>query len=115
MRKSLSKEKRIKRRKDIEHVFTRGSRVKSGGMKIFYVGNGLDRNRILVTTVKQVKKAVRRNRQRRLAREAFRVNQQSLIQGYDIAIVLFPGDYTYTERESQLLFLLRKAGLIEDS
>jgi len=114
MRKSLSKQKRIKRRKDIERVFTRGLRVKHGGMKIFYVENSLHINRIIVTAVKQVKKAVRRNRQKRLAREAYRNNQYSLKQGYDIAIVLYPGDYTYTERETQLISSLRKANLIED-
>lgn len=37
--------------------------------------------------------------------------KHELRDGYDIAVILYPGAATYSERKEQLLSLFRKAGL----
>lgn len=49
--------------------------------------NGLDKNRLGITTSKAVGKAVQRNRCRRVLREAYRLLEPELRTGYDVILV----------------------------
>ena len=55
-----------------------------------------------------------RNRAKRIVREIYRNMKHELRGGYDIAVILYPGAVTYSERKEQLLSLFRKAGLTGD-
>lgn len=46
-----------------------------------------------------------------MAREVWRLNKASFAQGYDLAFVLYPDAVDFEIIRSNMLFLLRKAGL----
>jgi ribonuclease P protein component len=52
--------------------------------------NGLGHPRLGLTVPRRVGKAVRRNRLKRLLREAFRLNQHELPQGMDYVVLVRP-------------------------
>ena len=83
MRQSLGKRDRIKRRKELDRVL-RGGRFASNGLMTLHVAaNSLGRARMAVAVSVRHGKAVRRNRIKRLCREAFRCCRQDLPGGYD--------------------------------
>jgi ribonuclease P protein component len=55
--------------------------------------------------------AVDRNRQKRACREAYRQLKESIRPGYDLAFVLYPGDYSFHDRCRQMQTVLQRAGL----
>ncbi len=83
------------------------------GQRLLYRANGLGRNRIVITTVRGFRGAVNRNRQKRIGREAYRRMKAGLKQGFDFVSILYPGEYTYIEREKQFHRLFQSAELIE--
>lgn len=113
MRRSLTKEERLKRSSDIGRVFASGRKSSCYGAKLFYRENGLADNRITVTLVRKYGSAVARNRAKRVVREAYRLMKSSLKKGYDMIVVLYPHEDTYRNRAHQLNRLCAKAGLLE--
>ena len=109
--RGLSREERLGRKIDLIRVFRSSYRVDCEGMKIFYRKNDLSWNRIAATTRKGFKGAVKRNRQKRIAREIYRNMKHSLKTGFDMIFFLYPGEYAYPTREKQIMFLLNKAKL----
>lgn len=73
------------------------------------LANGLDRCRVAVVNARGYPGAVERNRDRRIAREAFRASKHVMIPGHDYAIVLYPGSWQRAERRAQIDGLLRRA------
>ena len=82
---------RVTRRKDIERIFEAGRAVRDGLLTLFAVPNGLDRVRCAVGVSKCHGGAVRRNRVKRLCREAFRLSRSQIAVGWDFMIVPRPG------------------------
>lgn len=115
MRKSLTKQERLRRKTEISRVFASPTKVSCFGAKLFYRENGLDKNRFMVTLIRKYGNAVQRNRAKRVAREAFRNMKGSLTQGYDLALVLFPHTDTLYSRRAQLEELFEKAALLRPS
>ncbi|MFP4330181.1 MAG: ribonuclease P protein component [Alkalispirochaetaceae bacterium] len=115
MRKSLTKAEILRKPDDIRRVFNAGRRVATHGAMVRFLRNDLGRNRILFATTRSFGNAVRRNRARRLTREAYRQLKPNLQEGYDLACVVYPDGDTLCERLSQLGELFRRAGLIKDS
>jgi ribonuclease P protein component len=114
MRKSPTRQERLKGTFALERVF--GSSKKAGvpGVKLLFAENGLEYNRTVISPVRKFGGAVRRNRARRVGKEAYRAVKSSIKPGYDLAFILFPGDYTYGERINQFSSLLRRAGLYNE-
>jgi ribonuclease P protein component len=73
--------------------------------------NSLAVNRAVFVPVRSYPCAVARNRARRLLRECWRLGKSELAGGHDVAVVLFPGSDSFAERQTQLVRLLRQAGL----
>ncbi len=71
--------------------------------------NGLSWSRVLVVSPRSVGKAVRRNRLRRVGKEIFRTIKHTVLGGYDFVFVVYPGDYSFQERQEQFLRLLSDA------
>jgi ribonuclease P protein component len=111
MKKSLTRRERLRGRAAIKRVFTVPRKIVCPGARLLLTENGLDYNRIVVSTVRGFGKAVARNRARRIGKEAYRCIKRSIKPGFDLAFILFPGDFSYEERISQFSFLLKKAGL----
>ena len=115
MRTSLTDLERLKKKADFGRVFGSPHRAGCRGAKLAFIENDLDRNRFAVSLVRKFGNAVARNRSKRILKEIYRHRKHGIRQGYDIVIVLYPGDYGYRDRERQFSLLLERAGLVEDS
>jgi ribonuclease P protein component len=111
MRKSLTSRERLKARAALKNIFASASNAETRGIKLFYIENSLLWNRIAVCPVRGFRKAVLRNRQKRFCREAYRQIKERLKPGYDLAFVLYPGAYGFSERLDQMQAVLERAGL----
>jgi len=76
--------------------------------------NNLPRNRICFTFSRGFGTAVKRNRARRLGREAYRNLKSRLSCGYDLILLLYPEDASQTlaGRREQMEYLFTRAGLL---
>src|SRR4051794_29101453 len=71
-------------------VYDAKVRESRGPLLIYALPNTVGHPRIGLSTSRKVGTAVRRNRIRRLLREAFRLMQHDLPRGYDLVIVVRP-------------------------
>ena len=79
---------RIKSSGDFARVYREGSRARSGILVVAVASNGRDYSRLGLSVGKRIwKSAVRRNRVRRLFREAFRLSRDQLPTGLDIVLI----------------------------
>jgi|SaaInl7_150m_RNA_FD_contig_21_930696_length_527_multi_14_in_0_out_0_1 ribonuclease P protein component len=111
MRKSLTREERLKRKSDFDSVFAVGKRKSCSGARLVYRKNGLDISRFAVCPVRKYGTAVERNRAKRICRELFRTMKTQIASGYDIVLVIYPGKDTFEERGEMFSFLLERSGL----
>jgi ribonuclease P protein component len=81
------KNERLLKRGDFVNLNRAGKRYYSKRFTAIIKRNKLGITKLGVTVSKKVGKAVQRNRTKRLIREFFRLNKQSMPQGYDIVIV----------------------------
>lgn len=87
----LSKANRLKKRKDFEKVFTQGKSYKSKFFSAKILKTDLQESRFgFIVSGKVSKKAVTRNRIRRLLQEAVRKKFSDFKKNVDVAIVAFP-------------------------
>ena len=114
MKKSLTSEERLKKKADIDRVFSRGRRRKCHGARLVYRENGLSRNRFAVCPVRKYGGSVPRNRAKRICREIFRDIKSDLKLGHDLVLVVYPGFDTLKERRDQFLALTQRADLLVD-
>ena len=121
MKRSLTRKERLRGNAALKRVFcvSRGAKTEPGvvsgsGVRLMATRNGLDYNRVVVSPVRKYGGAVARNRARRVAKEAYRCIKSSVRPGFDLAFILFPGDFSYGERISQFSYLLKKAGLLRE-
>jgi ribonuclease P protein component len=104
---------RLKRRDAIRAVFNRGKGVTCAGAKLFCLENGLSHNRIAFTFGRKFGNAVKRNRARRVSREAYRHIRRNIKSGYDLVLLVYPGRDAFITRFEQLKVLFFKAGLLD--
>jgi ribonuclease P protein component len=107
---TLGRDKMLKSRKEIDEVFGRGQKIKSGPLLAFVLQNNNEKTRIGVSVPKRnFKKAVDRNRIKRLLRESYRLNQVSAGEISFQAFFLFVGRKmpTQAELDKHLLKILQ--------
>ncbi|MBZ1356643.1 MAG: ribonuclease P protein component [Candidatus Nealsonbacteria bacterium] len=87
----LSFENRLKKEKDFDRVFKEGKGVVSDEVVIKFIKNDLNNNRFgFIVSKKVSKKAVRRNRIKRVLREQVRSIIQDMSVGWDVIIIARP-------------------------
>jgi ribonuclease P protein component len=104
---------RLKGRGEIGAAFKRGRALTCPGVKLFVLPNGLSHNRLAVTFSRKFGNAVERNRARRVSREAYRRLAPELRTGYDLVLLVYPGNDRFFTRKEQLNGLFSRAGLVK--
>lgn len=108
---------RLSSKADIERAVKRGERCRVGFFSVRWIerqgGVAEEPSRFCVAIGRQqAKRAVDRNRLKRLVREFVRLNRRSIRKGLDVAILANRFKYmSYKELESEMKELFRRAGL----
>jgi ribonuclease P protein component len=111
MRRSLTRKERLRKSRDIRGVFTGGRKVEAAGLRLLYRANGTPLTRVAVVVGRGCGGAVRRNREKRITREAWRALKLGVAQGHDVVLVVSRFGSPLAEREALLRRLLDRAGL----
>ncbi len=110
----FEREERIKKPADFKKLFKNGKKASIPGAKIFYLENGLGMNRIGFPLNRGYGNAVQRNLSKRYSREIYRHFKSHLNTGYDILLLIYPGNDSFSTRCDQFRLLCQKAGLLKD-
>ena len=85
--KTLPRAARLSARADISRAFDEGTRVVDPRISLQGVRNGLGHTRLAVAVSKRHGNAVKRNRLKRIGREAFRHVRSQLPRGLDLVLL----------------------------
>ncbi|MCI5522733.1 MAG: ribonuclease P protein component [Treponema sp.] len=110
----FSKKEHLKRPADIQKIFKKGKRFSVKGAKLFYLLNDCQFNRIGFPLPRGYGNAVERNTSKRYSREIYRLFKTHLNTGYDILLLVYPGNDSFLSRCEQFKTLCQKAGLLKD-
>lgn len=100
---------RIRRRKEFEQVLRGGLRAQDGLLTVWAAPNGRSVTRLGLVVGQRHGKAVRRNRLKRIVREAFRLSYAQLPSGLDILVAPRPGcELELTATQSALTGLIAR-------
>jgi len=79
---------RLRRRRDFERAYRQGSRARGGLLVVVAVENGGEWTRLGLSVGRRIwRRAVQRNRVRRIFREAFRLEYEALPPGVDLVLI----------------------------
>jgi len=110
----LAKANRLRKTKDIQAVLSKGKGVRESGLLLKKGSFEGDAVRVSIIVSKKVaKRAVRRNKIRRLLSEAIRGELENTKTGVDIALVVLPGFEVTTleDMKKRVHELFQKAAL----
>lgn len=113
----LSREKRLVKNRDFERVYQKGKRVGAETFNLNFVPNRTSISRIGVVVGKKFsKKAVERNKAKRIFREAVRDIYGNIIPGLDIVIFVKGANNTTVKLEIvkvELKKAIEKGGILK--
>lgn len=116
MKRSLTKQERIKKKPDIDWIFRHGKKYSCEGVRMLVTTNGFSMDRIVVIPARHYGNAVERNRMKRQIKEIWRLEKQEFRPGLDFVFVVSQGKgCTYETRTEQLKRLFREAGVYKPS
>jgi len=116
VRFTLSKNERLRKDKEFKRVFDHGRSLGGLTVAFYFLENDLGYPRAgFIASKKVSKRAVDRNRAKRLMREVFRLNKHKL-KPYDIIFIARKGilGKKYSEVEEDFLKLAVKAGILKE-
>ena len=113
MKRSLTREERIGKASDFKKIFASGQKYSCRGAKIFFIENNESYNRIGITLQRKFGNAIQRNYARRVMKELYRNNKHTIKQGFDIILIIYPGNFDFNHREEQFYSLIRRSGLVK--
>jgi len=117
VRYTFRKEERLRKDKEFRRVFDHGKSLGGSTVAFYFLPNDLNFPRAgFIVSKKVSKKAVERNRAKRLMREVFRLNKHRL-KPYDLIFIARKGilGKKYRDVEEDFLRLARKAGILKES
>lgn len=110
----FTRNERVKRSEEIRNLFKNGKRITIHGAKLFLSPNDLGKNRIAFALPRNYGNAIKRNRCKRLSREAYRKLKAQLQTGFDMIFLVYPGNDVYETRCAMLHSLVQKAGILKE-
>jgi ribonuclease P protein component len=87
MGEDFSPLERIRKKKDFNHLYKKGTRYRGKYFILIYLSNELVRSRVAVVASKKIGNAVQRNRIKRRFRTLFRRNKKLLQKPLDMIII----------------------------
>ena len=87
---SLPKSCLLRTPREYKNVYSSGRRIRGDRITIIYTPNGTDENRLGIS-IHGIKKAVRRNRIKRIMKEFFRLNRSFMTPASDIVFAVRDG------------------------
>jgi ribonuclease P protein component len=109
MRRSLTRTERLRASRDIRELFTRAAKIDARGLRLLTRGNGGRVTRFGVVVARGTGSAVRRNREKRLTREAYRALKESVPPGRDVLFYVTRFGMSFEERRAMMAGLLERA------
>ena len=109
----FTRNERVKRSSDIKKLFKTGNNVSTKGAKFFYLPNQLGINRIAFAIPRGYGNAVQRNKSKRISREVYRHYKMSMKTGFDMILLVYPGNDDFNQRSAQFRSLCQKAGILQ--
>jgi ribonuclease P protein component len=109
MRRSLTRDERLRKSRDIRELFAAAQRIEAHGLKLLYRANGSAATRFAVVVARGCGGAVKRNREKRLTREAWRSLKDEVPSGYDVLFLVARYGTPLAERRSAMSQLLARA------
>jgi len=116
VRFTFSREERLKKEREFREVFDHGKSLGGSTVAFYFKPNSLGYPRAgFIVSKKVSKKAVERNRARRLMRETFRLNKHRL-KPYDLIFIARKGilGKKLQEVEKDFLSLAKRAGILKE-
>ncbi len=106
---------RLKKNEDFRRVYQKKRSMANKLLIIYILKNKYGYNRVGFTVSKKVGKSVIRNRVKRLLRESYRLNEEKILQGYDIIFIArnTASKASYKEIENAMMHLFRKMKLVK--
>ncbi len=107
---------RITTKKAYQDIFERGARISGAFMKIHYTFGEKER-KIGIIISRRIKGSIKRNRYKRILREAYRTNKSEIPKDMKLVVVVFRDIHVdnYETATKGLMALVRKAGINEKS
>ena len=104
----FSRKERLRKRKEFQLVFDKGKRYGNDQLKIYALSNGDPVSRLGLVVGRKFGNSPRRNRFKRILREAYRLNKSLLNNGADIVVIPRPGltDLTLKAIEEKFKIIL---------
>ena len=110
----FKREERIKNPADFKKLYKEGKKISIPGVKLFYLENHLEMNRVGFPLMRGYGNAVERNLSKRYSREVYRLIKSHLNTGYDMLFLVYPGNDSFHSRCEQFRSLCQKAGLLKE-
>lgn len=101
---------------EIKKVYESGKSAACRDFVVYFTENGRAFNRLAVSVSKRVGNSVVRHRVKRIIKEAFRLSEQKVSQGYDFVLIARSSciEKKSTDMEKSLLYVCRKLNLLQD-
>ena len=105
----------LKKNYQFRYVYNRGKSIANKYLIMYVIKNNTDENRLGISVSKKIGNSVVRSRVTRLIREAYRLSENNIKRGYDIAIIARSAmnGTTYRETHRSLNHLLKIHRLLE--